>query len=326
MKIISLILRSSFLMLLLVGCATNKMNESIHIPAGKGDLEKVKTEIDGGKNVNSKDIAGQTALMYASELGRLEVVKYLVEKGADINAKSGRHGRGTALIYASGLNRITVMDYLLEHGADIDSVTHFNETALFWATAKGHIDAVNLLLRMKANTKIKNKKGKTVLDVAKELNRKEIELALELASEAIKKSDIQKEFKIAQQQGKQRLLAFIGEYPDSEFVDESKRSITRIDEIVESMKSREIIKFFKIGMTVTQLKKTNGDPQFSSIKITNIDSNGRVGMTHAGGLEVGWLYCDGYPKDLPYCGIVSVITNLKEVVTKVSSGAVYYSQ
>ncbi len=157
MKIFLMITISTLLMLFAVGCATknksSKMNESLHIPAGKGDLEKVKAEIDGGKNVNSKDIAGQTALMYASGTGRLEVVKYLVNKGANVKAKSGRHGRGTALIYASESNRIAVMKYLLEHGADINATTQFNETALFWATAKGHIEAVNLLI-----SKYRNKK------------------------------------------------------------------------------------------------------------------------------------------------------------------------
>lgn len=175
MKKMMVAITSVLLTFLFVGCA---MNKSLHIPAGKGDLDRVKAEIDSGKDVNSKDIAGQTALMYASEQGRLEVVKYLVENGADVNAQSGGHGRGTALIYASAANRITVMEYLLEHGADINATTPFNETALFWATAKGHVKAVNLLLNKKADTKIKNKKGKAALDLAKDLNREEIERML----------------------------------------------------------------------------------------------------------------------------------------------------
>lgn len=175
MKKMIVAITSIILTFFFVGCA---MNKSLHIPAGKGHLDKVKAEINSGKDVNSKDIAGQTALMYASETGRLEVVKYLVDNGADVNVQSGGHGRGTALIYASAANRITVMEYLLEHGADINATTPFNETALFWATAQGHVKAVNLLLNKKADTKIKNKKGKTALDLAKDLNRKEIERIL----------------------------------------------------------------------------------------------------------------------------------------------------
>ena len=175
MKKMMLAITIVLLAFLVVGCA---MNKSLHIPAGDGDLDKVKAEIDSGKDVNSKDIAGQTALMYASEQGRLEVVKYLVENGADVNAQSGKQGRGTALIYASATNRTIVMEYLLEQGADINATTTFNETALIWATAQGHVKAVNLLLKKKADTKIKNKKEKTALDVAEDLNREEIERML----------------------------------------------------------------------------------------------------------------------------------------------------
>lgn len=157
------------------GCA---MNQSLHIPAGKGDLEKVKAELASGKDVDAKDIVGQTALMYAAEQGRLDVVKYLVENGADVNAQSDRRGRGTALIYASAANRITTMEYLLEHGADINATSTIDETALIWATALGHVKSVRFLLSKNADTKIKNMKGKTALDLSKEFNRKEIERML----------------------------------------------------------------------------------------------------------------------------------------------------
>ena len=157
------------------GCA---MNKSLHIPAGEGDLSKVKAEVNSGTDVNSTDFIGQTALMYAAEQGRIEVVEYLVENGADVNAKSSAKGRGTALIYAASVNRVVVMEYLLKHGADINATTYNKETALFWATAKGYIKAVNLLLKNNADTKLKNKDGKTALDLARDLNQKEIERIL----------------------------------------------------------------------------------------------------------------------------------------------------
>ena len=50
----------SFVVLLITGCAANK---SFHIPAAKGDLEIVKSELDGGRDIDSRDAAGQTALM-----------------------------------------------------------------------------------------------------------------------------------------------------------------------------------------------------------------------------------------------------------------------
>ena len=162
--------------LLFAGCA---MNTSLHIPASEGDFDRVRAEIEGGKDVDSKDAAGQTALMYAAETGRMEIVKYLVSKGADVNAKSRGFGRGTALIYAAASNRTEVMKYLLAQGADIDAVSNHNETALIWASAQGHTDAVKLLLDKGADANIKNKKDQTALDIAKSLNRQEVVKLLE---------------------------------------------------------------------------------------------------------------------------------------------------
>ena len=57
----------------------------------------------------------KTPLMIAANKGRLEAVKYLVEKGADINTK-GYEGR-TALWYAVYEFRMPVIKYLIDQGA-----------------------------------------------------------------------------------------------------------------------------------------------------------------------------------------------------------------
>lgn len=154
---------------------SNSANNDLHVSAGNGDLAGVKEEVSRGENVNSIDYIGQTALMYASEKGAIEIVKYLVENGADIKVKSDMRGRGTALIYASAANRVTVMEYLLKRGADINATTYNKETALFWAAAMGHVEAVKFLLSHNADTQLKNYKGKTALNLAEDLQRKEIE-------------------------------------------------------------------------------------------------------------------------------------------------------
>lgn len=343
MKIYLLITTTALLVFLIIGCSTQSQTRkynmpSLHASAGWGSLEEVKSEINGGKNVNSIDAVGQTALMFASMGGRLDVVKYLIKSGAYVNAQSMY--ATTALSYASLNNRIAVMEYLLEHGTAIDATTSINETALFTATKHGQIEAVSLLLRKNATTKIRNWEGKTVLDVAKKHNRIKIELMiLEAAKKedvriaavkkkedvriaAVKKEAIQKEFRMSQKNGKQELLTFIMKYPNSEFVNEGKRSIARIDEITKNMKSKEINRKLKIGKTVTQLKGIIGDPQFSGPRISNTKNDGSVGILHVVGTEGTWLYCEDYPKDLPYCGVINIIANQKGVATKISTGAV----
>jgi ankyrin repeat protein len=66
------------------------------------------------------------------------------------------------------------MEYLIERGANVNAMTGNKETALFWAAAQGHIDAIKILLKNGADTELKNKKDQTALDVAKELNRNKV--------------------------------------------------------------------------------------------------------------------------------------------------------
>ena len=152
----------------------------LHEPAGKGDLEAVKAMIEDGSDVDKKDIAGQTPLMYAAESGSLEVVKYLVENGADVDAMSGKQGRGTPLIYATANNQVEVVKYLLENNANINLTTPYqNETALLWAVAMGNTEIVKLLLERGADQTIKNRDGDTVTDVARKLNKEDMLILLE---------------------------------------------------------------------------------------------------------------------------------------------------
>ena len=71
--------------------ATAKPDISIVDAAAKGDLEKVKAHLAAGTDINER--AGEhdsTALHAAAYHGKLEIVKFLISKDADINAKN-RH-------------------------------------------------------------------------------------------------------------------------------------------------------------------------------------------------------------------------------------------
>jgi ankyrin repeat protein len=68
--------------------------------AKNGDLPKAEAALKAGADVNAKtDYVGITALMWASDKGHLETVKWLTANKADVNAKT-KDGK-TALIMAS---------------------------------------------------------------------------------------------------------------------------------------------------------------------------------------------------------------------------------
>ena len=69
------------------------------------DINRVNSILNNGKeNINAKDKYCETALMIASSEGNLEIVKLLVENGADVNIKSDIGN--TALIRLYLLNHI----------------------------------------------------------------------------------------------------------------------------------------------------------------------------------------------------------------------------
>jgi ankyrin repeat protein len=170
----------AFILILTCNSAYAQKAKEFHEPAGRGDLEAVKQVIEKGGKVDKLDVAGQTALMWASEGGHMEVIKYLIEKGADVNILSSKYGRGSALIYAAAAGRLETVEYLVEHGANINAAnTSQNETALIWAVAMGHPEVVKYLLEKGADKTIINKNKQNAMDVAKKVNRDDMIKLLE---------------------------------------------------------------------------------------------------------------------------------------------------
>ena len=88
-----------------------------------GDVEAVRQLLDRGANVNAVDPLGRTALMYAaaSDLLRLDVVKLLVEHGADLNVKDAHKLSGDAGLTALDIARLhgdtPIVEFLVKSGA-----------------------------------------------------------------------------------------------------------------------------------------------------------------------------------------------------------------
>ncbi len=67
-------------------------SEQLQEAARKGDAAAVKKLLDSGVDVNTKFRYGATALFYACDHGHLEVVKVLLDKGADLTIKDSFYG------------------------------------------------------------------------------------------------------------------------------------------------------------------------------------------------------------------------------------------
>jgi len=101
-------------------------------------LEVVKFLVENGANIHANN---DLALCWAAENGYLEIVKYLVENGANIHANND-----CALRWAAYKGHLEVVKYLIENGADIHAD---NDSALYCIAWNGHLEVVKYLKSLK---------------------------------------------------------------------------------------------------------------------------------------------------------------------------------
>ena len=96
--------------------------------ASHGHTEVVKRLLDRGADINAKYDYGQTALFRAADNGHIEVVKLLLDRGAHIYAP---YDDGWMLLLCAAYRgRTELVKLLLDRGADINAEDAVGTTPL----------------------------------------------------------------------------------------------------------------------------------------------------------------------------------------------------
>ena len=127
--------------------------------AGQGHKEIVELLIGRGADIEGGN--GLSPLSCAARKGRDELVRLLIARGADIEADTG--GPGTALFQASAEGHLSTVRLLLDLGATVDAKTEKRATPLLVATAAGHLDVVVQLIEAGADLDCTDRSGDTAL-------------------------------------------------------------------------------------------------------------------------------------------------------------------
>ena len=99
---------------LMAACGTGFINGYHRQKTSAERLELVKLLIDLGEDVNAADNYGITPLMVAANLGDVEIVKYLVSRGADLAAHDlGKKNDGA---FGSSVEPLMPIDYAIGVG------------------------------------------------------------------------------------------------------------------------------------------------------------------------------------------------------------------
>lgn len=114
------------------------------LAAFNGRTGVVEFLLANGADVNAADKSGQTALIHACKRSFNETAALLLKNGADANFQTRKTGT-TALMIAAVWDNVDLVRLLLDHGADADLTDFFGETAQALAQKKGNSAVVDLL-------------------------------------------------------------------------------------------------------------------------------------------------------------------------------------
>jgi ankyrin repeat protein len=118
----------------------------LHDAALKGYVEVVELLIAHKADVNARNAEGATALHDAALAGKAGVAEALLNHGAEINARDG-DSEATALHRAASWGRRDMIELLVARGADRTLKDKNGKTALDLAVANGQNDVLPVLMR-----------------------------------------------------------------------------------------------------------------------------------------------------------------------------------
>lgn len=145
--------------------ATSKLFQAIY----DNDLAAVTLCIENGAKLEHLEL-GSTPLMVAVNQGSYQLVKLLLDKGANVNTVCLDNGH-TALLNAAIKGNVSVIELLIDRGANLERKDFANSfTALQFSADYGHIDAVLKLLDCGADQTAGDKHFATYIELAKSRN------------------------------------------------------------------------------------------------------------------------------------------------------------
>ena len=144
-----------------------KRNTALMLTYADNYLESAKLLIQYGADISLTNRSGKTALMLAAEYNDdLDIFKFLFDQAAtqeNFNIDQTDNDRETALSLAAIKGRLNIVKFLVSHGANVNHVNANGLTPLMMASLTGYSDTIKFLLEKGANINAVTPEGKTSL-------------------------------------------------------------------------------------------------------------------------------------------------------------------
>lgn len=173
------ILRNSFLLgilmisTLLSSYSQEDINFQLLEACADSSLDKAIACVERDANVNARTEFGYTGLMYACDLGHIDLAMYLLDHGANINDSSW-YEWNTALLFATRQNNLELTELLIRREAAINQKNYEGQTALHLAVLNHAYDMAEMLLYYEIDIQQSDRDGNTALHLAAEMGDQEM--------------------------------------------------------------------------------------------------------------------------------------------------------
>ena len=142
------------------------------------DAQEVSAALDAGMDVDTKDVAGQTGLVFASLGGHAEVTEVLLEAGASTSVTHNGASDGYPPLHAAAFQgRAAVVKLLLAAGLD-PTAQHEDGLAAFHRACNGkearHTATVRVFLESGVEADVQGKAGRSCSSVAGNAGTREL--------------------------------------------------------------------------------------------------------------------------------------------------------
>ncbi len=155
--------------------AASRGETALNAAVRQGHVDAVDYLLKHDAKIDLANRHGETPLLVAASAGNLEMVKRLLDNGADPNSVEqdnrrnrlalAKHamGRDSVLILAVQKGHLDISQALIKAGADVDYRGFLGKTALYAAVENGRRNLLQLLVEQKADANINSLPGITPL-------------------------------------------------------------------------------------------------------------------------------------------------------------------
>jgi len=133
-------------------------NESLAMCVAQGEEEEVSLFLAAGFSPDTKDKKGIPLLGLSARNGQLNILKLLLRSGAQINLVAGDRG-STALLDSAIERNKDMLKTLIEAGADVNIQSKDGQTALVVVVGEGDEEIAEMLVKAGADPDIKDALG-----------------------------------------------------------------------------------------------------------------------------------------------------------------------